>query len=141
MITLLTIVHVLIAILLILIVLLQSGKGSDLGSVFGGGASQTLFGAAGSKTILTKITTVLAVLFMLTSFVLATMPASKGKSALQKELEKETTSTQKETAIPNATTGDIQETKTGPEEKLPAIINQPPSKPEIEQPSGAKSPK
>ena len=64
---LLIIVHVIICIVLILAVLLQSGKAADLAGAFGGGGSQTAFGPRSSQTILSKITTVCAVLFMLTS--------------------------------------------------------------------------
>jgi preprotein translocase subunit SecG len=64
-------VHIIACILLILIVLLQTGKGADMGAAFGGGASQTLFGSAGPTTILGKITTGVAIIFMLTSLTLA----------------------------------------------------------------------
>ena len=65
------IIHVIIAIGLILIVLLQTGRGSDIGAAFGGGSSQTLFGSAGSTGFMTKLTTIAAVVFMVTSLVLA----------------------------------------------------------------------
>lgn len=63
--------HVIVSIALILIVLLQTGKGADMGAAFGGGSSQTLFGSSGASTILSKATTVVAVVFMLTCLVLA----------------------------------------------------------------------
>ncbi|MEE8430982.1 MAG: preprotein translocase subunit SecG [Candidatus Desulfatibia sp.] len=69
--TLLIIMHVIVSIALIMIVLLQTGKGADMGAAFGGGASQTLFGSTGASTFLGKATTVVAVLFMLTSLALA----------------------------------------------------------------------
>ena len=69
--TLVVTLHITVCILLILIVLLQSGKGAEMGVSLGGGAGQTLFGAAGPATILTKITTAVAIIFMLTSLVLA----------------------------------------------------------------------
>lgn len=62
--------HVFICIFLVIIVLLQQGKGADMGATFGGG-SQTLFGASGADTLLTRVTTVLALGFMGTSLVLA----------------------------------------------------------------------
>lgn len=65
------IIHVIVSIALILIVLLQTGKGADMGAAFGGGSSQTLFGSSGASTILSKATTVAAVVFMLTCLVLA----------------------------------------------------------------------
>ncbi len=64
---LLTILHVLACIALIMIVLLQTGKGANMGAAFGGGASQTLFGSTGATTFLSKATIVAAVLFMITS--------------------------------------------------------------------------
>jgi preprotein translocase subunit SecG len=68
---LLIVVHVLVCLAIIGIVLLQAGKGADIGSAFGGGGSQAVFGSMGTPTILGKITTVVAILFMLTSFGLA----------------------------------------------------------------------
>ena len=64
---LLTVVHIIVCLFLILVVLAQQGKGQDLASAFGGGGSQTTFGARGTATLLSKVTTVAAVLFMLTS--------------------------------------------------------------------------
>jgi len=62
-------VHVLACLFLIVVVLLQTGKGADMGAVFGGG-SQTLFGSSGAGNFLTKLTTGIAILFMFTSLVL-----------------------------------------------------------------------
>jgi preprotein translocase subunit SecG len=62
-----TIIHVLICLILIVAVLLQSGKAADLAGAFGGVGSQTAFGPRGTATILSKITTVSAILFMVTS--------------------------------------------------------------------------
>jgi len=56
-----------------MIVLLQTGKGADMGAAFGGGGSQTLFGSTGASTFLSKATTVAAIVFMLTSLILAYM--------------------------------------------------------------------
>jgi len=64
-------IHVIASVLLVLIVLLQTGKGADMGASFGGGSSQTLFGSSGPATVLGKITTGVAVIFMLTSLTLA----------------------------------------------------------------------
>src|SRR5437867_12676688 len=68
---LLTIIHVIVCLLLILIVLLQSGKSADLAGAFGGGGSQTAFGARGTATFLSKLTTIAAIIFMFTSFILS----------------------------------------------------------------------
>src|SRR5215475_4087046 len=64
--TVITIVHVLSCIFLVLVVLLQTGKGADMGAVFGG-SSSTVFGSSGAGTFLTRLTTATAVVFMLTS--------------------------------------------------------------------------
>ncbi len=68
--TIIVILHVLVCFALILIVLLQAGKGAEMGAAFGG-ASQTLFGSAGAMGFLTKLTTVAAIVFMATSLILA----------------------------------------------------------------------
>lgn len=69
--TILLIIHVIVCIALVMIVLLQTGKGADMGSAFGGGSSQTLFGSTGASTFLSKATTVVVIVFMLTSLGLA----------------------------------------------------------------------
>ena len=71
------VVHVLIAIAIIGLVLLQHGKGADMGSGFGGGASGSLFGATGSANFLSRTTAVLATLFFLLSLALAYVATKK----------------------------------------------------------------
>ncbi|MCP3978682.1 MAG: preprotein translocase subunit SecG [bacterium] len=68
---LLSIVHVVVAVFLVLVVLLQTGKRADLAGAFGGGGSQTAFGTRGAATVLAKFTTAAAVLFMITSLSLS----------------------------------------------------------------------
>ncbi len=65
------IVHVLAAIGIVALILIQQGKGADAGASFGSGASQTVFGSTGSGNFLTKSTALLATLFFATSFALA----------------------------------------------------------------------
>jgi len=77
-----TIIHVLVCFALILIVLLQAGKGAEMGAAFGG-ASQTLFGSAGSMGFMTKLTTVAAVIFMATSLLLAFSSTRRASSVMQ----------------------------------------------------------
>ena len=74
-------IYVLVCLLLLLVVLLQQGKGGDIASAFGGGSSQTAFGARGGATVLTRATTVLAVLFMGGALVLALVAMSWGASS------------------------------------------------------------
>jgi preprotein translocase subunit SecG len=83
---LLWIIHVIVCLFLIIVVLLQSGKAADLAGAFGGMGSQTAFGPRGSATLLSKATTISAVLFMFTSLslsILATRHAGLGASVLE----------------------------------------------------------
>ncbi|MBF0452793.1 MAG: preprotein translocase subunit SecG [Candidatus Magnetomorum sp.] len=82
-----TIIHVFVAIALIMIVLLQTGKGADMGIAFGGGSSQTLFGTTGASTFLSKSTTVIAVIFMLTTFSLTYMWGNRNESSIMTEYQ------------------------------------------------------
>ena len=87
MITLLTIIHVAVSLFLIAIVLLQHGKGADIGASFGG-SSQSLFGSEGPLPLLNKITTASAIIFMATSMTLAYFSAHKGSDSIMAELHK-----------------------------------------------------
>jgi preprotein translocase subunit SecG len=75
--------YVLSCFLLLLVVLLQQGKGGDIASAFGGGGSQTAFGARAGATVLTKATAILGVLFMVGAVVLGIMGRSGGRSLMQ----------------------------------------------------------
>ena len=77
------IVHVFVCFILIMVVLLQSGKAADLAGAFGGGGSQTALGSRGAATVLTKATTIAAILFMLTSLGLALYGSRHGGSVLE----------------------------------------------------------
>ncbi len=79
----LTLVHVVVCFVLIMVVLLQSGKAADLAGAFGGGGSQTALGSRGAATLLTKATTGAAVLFMVTSLSLAILASREGRSVLE----------------------------------------------------------
>ncbi len=76
-----TILHVIVCFALVLIVLLQAGKGAEMGAAFGG-ASQTLFGSSGAMGFLTKLTTIAAIIFMLTSLLLAFATTRQASSVL-----------------------------------------------------------
>jgi len=80
----LIIVHIVVCFALIMIVLLQTGKGADMGAAFGGGASQTLFGSTGASTFLSKATTVAAIVFMLTSLALAYLSSHRTADSIMK---------------------------------------------------------
>jgi len=79
--TLLVILHVLVCLVLILIVLLQAGKGANMGAAFGG-SSQTVFGSTGAGTFLGKLTAAIAVIFMITSLALTYTAARKTSSLI-----------------------------------------------------------
>lgn len=77
------VLHVLAAISIIAVVMLQHGKGADMGAGFGAGASATVFGASGSGNFLTKTTTVAATIFFVTSFSLAYFAKERAADASQ----------------------------------------------------------
>jgi preprotein translocase subunit SecG len=78
----LSIFHLLVTFGLILIVLLQGGKGADIGAAFGGGSSQTVFGGRGAATFLSKVTSALAILFMVTSLALTILALQRGTASV-----------------------------------------------------------
>ena len=77
----LTTMHVFVCLFLLFVILLQQGKGGDIASAFGGGGSQTAFGARGSATVLTKATAILGTLFLVGAFVLGIL-GQRGTSSL-----------------------------------------------------------
>src|SRR4029077_21133742 len=83
MVTFLTILHVFVCLFLILVVLLQAGKGGGMGIAFGGGGSQTVFGSAGAGDVLTRLTSLTAGVFMLTSLGLAHYSSQQDSRRLQ----------------------------------------------------------
>jgi preprotein translocase subunit SecG len=78
----LIILHVFVCIALIIIVLLQAGKGAEIGASFGSGSSQTVFGASGGKNFMSRLTTGAAIVFMLTSLILAYFYGQPGSSSV-----------------------------------------------------------
>lgn len=76
-----TVIHVIVSIGLILVVLLQTGKGADMGAVFGG-SSSTIFGSSGAGNFLTRLTTGMAIVFMITSLTLGYFSGKKLSSSL-----------------------------------------------------------
>ncbi|GAB4388211.1 MAG: preprotein translocase subunit SecG [Thermodesulfovibrionales bacterium] len=118
--TVLVILHIMVSLLLIFIVLIQGGKGAELGAAFGAGSSQTLFGGRGAATLLNKMTTVVAVVFMVTSLLLAI--ASTRTASVIKE------TSPLESSAP----------ETGPVKLPPAAQGEAPVSPAPEAPAGAK---
>jgi preprotein translocase subunit SecG len=82
MLTMLITLHVIICVLLVVTVLLQFGKGAEMGAVMGGGASQAVFSSSAKGNFLTKLTTILAIGFMVNSIVLTTLKSRDSKKSL-----------------------------------------------------------
>lgn len=115
---LIVVVHIVVCIALIMIVLLQTGKGADMGAAFGGGGSQTLFGATGASTFLSKATTIAAVVFMLTSLFLAYSAGKRSNDSMLSDLP----GASETTTVPASTTSPVSVTPSGsePEKQQPA---------------------
>jgi preprotein translocase subunit SecG len=79
----LIVVHIIASFGIIGVVLLQAGKGADIGSAFGGAGSQAVFGSMGTPTVLGKITTVIAIVFTITSFSLALLGGERSGSVVR----------------------------------------------------------
>ncbi|MBA2403243.1 MAG: preprotein translocase subunit SecG [Bdellovibrionales bacterium] len=82
MVTMLIALHVVICVLLVVTVLLQFGKGAEMGAIMGGGASQAVFSSSAKGNFLTRTTTVLAIGFMVNSIVLTTIKSRESKRSL-----------------------------------------------------------
>ncbi len=80
--TFVTILHIFASIVLVMVVLLQAGKGANMGAAFGG-SSQTVFGSSGAGTFLGKLTAAVAIIFMITSLVLTYNASRKGSSLFE----------------------------------------------------------
>ena len=122
--TLIIIVHVIAAISIVGLVLLQQGKGADAGASFGAGAAQTVFGSSGSGNFLVRATTISAVIFFVTSLTLAIFAknqagrgSSTGLPIVNQEILEETTAAQAD--IPTL----IEEEPTASQSDLPTLPN------------------
>jgi len=98
--TLVISLHILVALALIILVLIQRGQGADMGVSFGGGGAQTLFGSRGSGSFLGKLTGGIAAVFMLTSLTLAFFSQQKAGSVVEKAVTQSTPV--KQGALPDA---------------------------------------
>ncbi|MBN4054701.1 preprotein translocase subunit SecG [Nitrospira defluvii] len=91
--TLIVILHVIVCLILVGVVLLQAGKGADMGAAFGG-SSQTIFGSRGATTFLSKLTVAAAVIFMVTSLTLSVLSRERSvvSSIIDRAVEEQETS-------------------------------------------------
>lgn len=121
-------VHLLVGAGVIVLVLLQHGKGADMGAAFGGGASGSLFGSSGSANFLSRTTAVLATVFFLTSLTLSYMASNRAQPAGGSVLDQVPAQTTQPADVPvpsakPATTGDASK------EAAKAVANETPSAP------------
>ena len=121
--TLIVVIHVIVAIVIVGLVLLQQGKGADAGASFGAGASQTVFGASGSGNFLVKATTIAATIFFITSLSLAIFARNErsidnnvGLPVLNQEILEENTSGQSD--VPRLE-GEVEQTSS--QNEVPAL--------------------
>jgi len=137
MIYLVTTIHVLVSLFLIVVVLLQSGKAADLAGAFGGMGSQTVFGPRGSATVLTRATTISAILFMVTSLTLSVLSSQTaaapggsgaGGDILDSVSAPAGTPTSTTTTLPNGTQVEI-ETPGNTKQAIPIPGQTPPPAP------------
>ena len=122
--TLLIVIHTIVCLFLICIVLLQHGKGADIGASFGG-SSQSLFGTEGPLPLLNKITTLAAIVFMGTSITLAYLSANKSTGSVMTDIK-------------------VQEQQQAPAQQAPVTVPMPSAKtsaPELpkEMPKGSNT--
>ncbi len=110
--TLIIVLHIIVCVLLILIVLLQAGKGAEMGAAFGAGSSQTVFGSGGAAPFLTKLTTGIAIIFMLTSIFLTILSSRQARKSVVEGISSST-------STPSSTMAPPSESKT-PEPTLPS---------------------
>ena len=141
----LTVLHVMVSIVLIVVVLLQHGKGADIGAVFGGGASSTVFGSRGAGNFLTKLTTGSALVFMVTSLSLAYLSNTAGTRGLFEDQPAAPAAAApapagEAPAAPEAPNGGFEEVKPAEPAKPEASAKPEAPAPAAPAPEGAKKP-
>ena len=105
--TAILVIHLIVCLFLIFVILIQSSKGAEMGAAFGG-SNQTLFGSRGAATVMNKVTTITAILFMLTSLTLAIFTGKQGSVMSSAPVTKSTKQ------VPDASAGPIQEQPAAP---------------------------
>ena len=115
-----TVVHLVAAIAIVVLVLLQQGKGADMGAAFGGGSSSSVFGSGGSATFLSRVTAGLAAVFFITGLSLAyiyTQQSAAPRSVMAGE------SIQQSSDVPSVGTGDRVKEEGGTKSDIPSAPN------------------
>ncbi|MBN2409800.1 MAG: preprotein translocase subunit SecG [Candidatus Aminicenantes bacterium] len=137
--TILITIHVLVCIILIIAVLLQSGKAADLAGAFGGAGSQTAFGPRGAATLLGKVTTFGAIIFMLTSMGLWILSAKGDKSVVSGEKEVPVVGeTQQPATAPDEAPKEATAAETGDKQAVTPATEEPKSDAQKQQPEAKK---
>ena len=129
---LLIVLHLAVSITLIAVVLLQSGKGAEMGATFGAGGSQSVFGAGGGSTFMSKVTSGCAIIFMLTSLTLAYISGHGDNSSVMAKKAKQQAAPAKPSPAPGAPAGTGQpsaQPATAPAAQPPAVPAGQPAKP------------
>jgi preprotein translocase subunit SecG len=138
MITTLIVLHVIICVLLVVTVLLQFGKGAEMGAVMGGGASQAVFSSSSKGNFFTKLTSALAIGFMLNSIALTTLKSREAKKSLFDDEQELAAPLNSDAAAPAAGASAPAPTDaTAPQAAAPAQQTQQPSAPNQAQPQQA----
>jgi preprotein translocase subunit SecG len=128
--TFLSIIYVFVCLFLILVVLLQSGKGGGLGSALGGGASQQIFGGAGAGNLLTRLTSSFAFTFMVLSVWLAYLSTS-GEQALDRAVREQAAAQE----APVEEAAEVREAAEAPAEEVQGAAEAPAQSPETPEPA------
>ena len=120
--TFVLVIHIILAVLIIGLVLVQHGKGADAGATFGGGGAATVFGASGSGNFLTRLTAILTALFFITSISLAIFAKKETTNAFSLQTVPTAPATQSAPAVP-ATNSSAPAPTTGSPETSPNTSN------------------
>jgi preprotein translocase subunit SecG len=128
----LIVLHVIVCTFLVLVVLLQAGKGGGIGLAFGGGGSQTVFGSSGAGNFLTRLTAICATIFFLNSLGLAYLSSRSDSNRLQRLAEQKAATKKQEDAAKNKVIADVEKARE-------ALKAKPTDKP-AEAPAGAPAP-
>ena len=107
----LIVLHVIVCTFLVLVVLLQAGKGGGIGIAFGGGGSQTVFGSSGAGNFLTRMTAICATVFFLNSLGLAYVSSRSDSSRLQRLAEQKAAAKKTEEAAKNKVISDVEKAR------------------------------